>query len=248
MPSRVFTADDLNWLANEPDVRPYLMGKHVIDLTAQIENLNNYAYYHHGDVFARTDDFGVYAERIDMVSAEVHTISRPTTHFPFVLRGIEAIRDALFTTTVLERLYTKIPKNNPGARMLATKVGFQPWHELGRTMDDQHIDVMVLSLDRWASLCSRARDRGEAFHNELKPKLEEGADHEDDEVHDHFVGAALLLAEAGNPGKGLDLYNRWAKLAGYEPVDIVAGAPLVVHIGTALVGLQNGRMEVLKCL
>lgn len=245
---RVYNADDLNRLANDPAVRPHLMGKGPIDLTEAVNNLNNYAYYHVGDSLAGGEDFGVYAERIDMVSAEVHTISRPSSHFPFVLRGIESIRDALFTTTVLERLYTKIPKNNHGARMLATKVGFQPWHELGRPVDDQHIGVMALSLDRWAASCSRARERGEAFHRELTPKLEEGADHEDDETHNHFVGAALLIAEAGNPGKGLDLYNRWAKLAGYETVDIVAGSPLVLHIGTALVGLENGRMEVLKCL
>jgi hypothetical protein len=56
------------------------------------------------------------------------------------------------------------------------------------------------------------------------------------------------MAEAGNPIKGLDLYNRWARMAGYEPVEIVTAAPLVINIHSHLVGMNRGKMEVLQCL
>lgn len=236
--------DALNHLANEPDVRSYLLGEGKIDITDQANNLNNFVF------FNRTASLpmGFVMERLDLETVEVHTIARPRGNFKEALEYAEQVRDWIFTNTTITRMYTKVAKSNPGARVLATKMGFQQWHDLGVPIGGHYMEALALSLDRWAGVCSRAGERGAAFHTELTPKLEEGADHVDDETHDRFVGAALLIAEAGNPVKGLDLYNRWAKLAGYAPVDIVAVAPLVVHIGTALVGIQNGRMEVLKCL
>lgn len=240
---RLQDVDAMNHLANTPEVRPYLLGKQVIDITDQVADLNNFAFWN------EAIQMGFIMIRVDVETVEVHTIARPRGDFKVALEYAEMVRDWVFINTTITRMYTKVAKKNAGARLLATKQGFRTWHDLGVPMDGEYMEVLSLSLDRWASICSRAQLRGHTFHAELEPLLEEGADHEDDETHDRFVGAAILIAEEGrNPVKGLDLYNRWAVVAGYAPVEIVSGAPLVVHIGTALVGMVGERMEILKCL
>ena len=245
---RTFDALNLNFLANDPAIRPFMLGEGEIDLTERVANVNNFAFYIRAPRNGKVLEMGFVFDRIDVETVEVHTLCSPSMDFASVLAFAEEVRDWIFTNTTITRMYTKIAKPNSGARLLAIKMGFRDWHDLGLPIQGEYMGAMELSLDRWAAVCSRAQERGKVFHTELSPRLEEGVHHEDDETHDRFVGAALLIAEAGNPIKGLDLYNRWARMAGYLPVDILAVAPLVVHIGTALVGMQNGRMEVLKCL
>lgn len=233
---RTFDVMMMNSLANDPEIRPWLLGEGRIELEPQIKDVNNFAFLH-----PEGYSIGFLYERVDVITAEVHTISRPGMDFPMVLEFTREVLDWVMINTTIERVYTKVSRANPGARVLANRMGFHNWHQLDRLYQGHVLETLELSLDRWAVMCSRAASRGKAFHAELG----DGKTHEDDEVHDHVVGAAILMAEAGNPIKGLDLYNRWAKIAGYEPVGIVSAAPLVIDIHTHLVGLNKGRMEIL---
>jgi len=80
------------------------------------------------------------------------------------------------------------------------------------------------------------RDEGRSFHNKLDAAKAETADHshDDDDVHDHYVGASCLLAIAGNVDKGLMIYNSWAACAGYQPAFVIERDPLKVDTGDAM--------------
>mgnify|MGYP003654839164 CR=1 FL=1 len=45
-----------------------------------------------------------------------------------------------------------------------------------------------------------------------------GVDHEDDAVHDRYVGAAISMIRCGNADKAETVYNKWALMAGYAPI------------------------------
>jgi hypothetical protein len=47
--------------------------------------------------------------------------------------------------------------------------------------------------------------------------------------------------------KGIALYNRWARLAGYETIALIAVNPPVIDIRDALIAVKGEDMEVLLC-
>jgi hypothetical protein len=120
---RTFDATPLNKLANDPLVRPYLLGEGEIDLNPVASNPSHFVFWYPqtpiGFVFERLDD---------VITAEVHTIARPGGEFTNILDCAREVVDWVFVNTTVERIYTKVARNNPGARMLANRVGFHNWH------------------------------------------------------------------------------------------------------------------------
>lgn len=68
----------------------------------------------------------------------------------------------------------------------------------------------------------RCRQLGEAFHEQLHVLLPDPEAHPADLEHDLQVGQALFLATFYQaPQLGVDLYNQWAKTAGYAPLTYI---------------------------
>jgi hypothetical protein len=77
--------------------------------------------------------------------------------------------------------------------------------------------------------------RGRLFHKQI----EDDVTHEDDSTHDSYVGAAILMAQNQNIYKGQLAYNRWAIMAGYEPIIIVSEIPLIAQCGDLRIHIQG---------
>jgi hypothetical protein len=108
-----------------------------------------------------------------------------------------------------------------------------------------------LSLMSWAGKADGVAVSGEWFHGKLEAAKSATAGaaplHDDDDAHDRYVGATVEMIAAGQIGKGLAFYNRWAKFAGYGPVALIATNPVVIDIGDAILAVRDNNYEVLLC-
>lgn len=232
---RTMDAAFLNQVANHPEVRPIIGGEGVLDLAETMANPANVALVtKEGGFLYLSQGGGTY---------EVHSLFLPGR------RGAVAAARAslryMFTATDCMEVVTKVPTANLAAKGLTLACGFD------HSFDGPEAAFYSLPFARW-----RARDReiakaGHWFHEELEAaKAATGSPlptHPDDEAHDRAVGAAILMARAGNPQKASATYNMWARLAGYQQIFLISTTPPIFDVIDAVVQIQPDALEVLSC-
>lgn len=216
---RAYKPDFMNSVINDPSVRDGAEVKGVGDLTEISRNLNNYVL---------TTEFGGFIAIKKMAGLyECHTQFLPEGRGA---HAIEAARESLrymFIETDCERIITKVKFDNRQAQLFAA----QFMQKRGRTGDYFYYSV---DLDDWAQADDVCQSEGKRFHDSIGEK----AEHDEDTTHDCFVGATWLMAKAGNLYKAQAHYNRWAFMAGYEPLIVLSERPLVVSAGTLLMEIN----------
>jgi len=239
----------LNFVANHPEVRPWIGGEGPLDLGPVLSDAGNVAltFDAGGWVFVR-HEAGVY---------ELHTLILPEGRGR---RAREAWREAeryIFARTDAREIVTRVPANNRGADLAARMCGFRERfrrQRAFRTPEGVLVDVSyrALTIDDWAGRDLEALKAGEVFHAQIEvaKAVADSAlpDHPEDAAHDQAAGAACLMIAAGNARKGAWFYNRWARLAGYPGVRIVTENPLAIDVGAGvMVEVSEGKMEVIRC-
>lgn len=243
MIERCMDAAFFNRICNLPEVRPWLGGPAgFLDVSPMVLNPANYALRANGGGFI-----------LEALGGGVYHV-----HSQFSSEGrrgsIAAMRaglDFMFTRTDCMRITSHIPDNNLAARGLGIKAGFRPWFRretpgLGPTA------VVRIDAEDWIAGNAKLEAEGEAFHNALESaKAAAGSalpTHPHDPAHERAVGAAALMCKRGQAAKGVGLYNRWARLAGYAPIKLLSDKPPLVDVGDAICGLSaTGELEVLQC-
>lgn len=226
-----------NEIANRETVRPYMGGEGVIDVRHLVLNPTNYAFKgEHGGFIAVKMYDGLY---------ECHTVY-DTDNPRETVRLMGKAREYMFIHTDCVELTTKVIGKDHPAHHLSRLFGFVGDHVR------EGVSYYKLSLDLWARTCSTPGVEGHKFHEILEiAKRNQGSEltvHEDDDLHDHMVGAAIMMVRAGNVVKGVNFYNRWAVFAGYAPVELVSEQPAVIDVQDAVMGLSHdGQLEVLLC-
>jgi hypothetical protein len=102
-----------------------------------------------------------------------------------------------------------------------------------------------LTYGDWVQRSKDCRKLGQLFHEKIDAVRGE-ASHAPDKLHDHWVGATIACAIAGNLGKGIAYYNRWARQIGYADATIINVNPPLVDVGDAIVQISNGALDVLE--
>jgi hypothetical protein len=158
----------------------------------------------------------------------------------------------MFAATDCLEIVTKVPVTNRPADMMARRVGFrEAFRRPGAWEDGSDIAYFALTLDDWRAKDEAALSEGRAFHAMLEAAKisagSEGPTHPDDDAHDRAAGAAMMMARAGNYRKAVWSYCRWARFAGYQPIELVSEAPPVIDVQDALLTVQGGIVEVLTC-
>lgn len=245
MISRTFDATFLNECANNPEVRPYVgPGTDALDLTALISNPMNFTLVTEGGGWVLINLMpGVY---------ELHTLFLPSGRGAgYFAAASEALR-WMFTHTDCLEILTRCPDDNPGARMAAVKVGFRErfrrdgvWQSgLGEACG---VSYQAFTLDDWLKRDPEIANVGHDFHVRLEAEKalrgSELPDHPEDEAHDRAVGAAYLMAQHGQIGKAVGMYNRWAMFAGYAPIQMLSAT--ILDIADAILEVNDGEMRVL---
>lgn len=164
-------------------------------------------------------------------------------------RAVDAATEALrfaFVETDAEQLWTMVPDCNPKALWFAHAMRFRDaykregsWLEHGAKHD---VRYLRLDLDDWVlglSMC----DLGERFHERLTA-LGGHVDHVYDPVHSAYVGTAWAMTAAGRLGKGMWVYGRWARVAGYQPYSVLSNDPLRIDIGSHVLRADGGTFTI----
>jgi len=170
--------------------------------------------------------------------------------------AIEACR-WMFTHTNCMTLVTRVPiPFNKAAEIAAQKVGGRFWFERKAIWPtaDGPVDVAfyALTLQDWSSRYPEPLiESGRAFHVRLEREYERHnfvhQPHPADESHDLAVGLCAEMIYGGEPEKGVILYNRWARLAGYRMMNIISRNPLMIDISEALVHVTGDTFKVIQC-
>ncbi len=242
---RTFDSDRFNEIANHSDVRSHLGGEGVLDFTELCGNVQNYCFL--------TDnlDGGYLLQYIGDGTYIVHTIAlksaRGTPMATLMAEGFKF----MFTATDCMEIQTFVPDGNRAAERWTEFAKFKKTfrRENYFLLNGNIVGVQFYNMTYadWVYNSEECKKSGEEFHKFIESKLEHD-NHPEDEIHDKFVGAAILCCEANNSGKGILQYNKWAMLAGYQPSKIISLTPLVINIGSAVLQSYNNSMEVLKLL
>ena len=239
---RTCESEDLNRIANDQDVRPWLGGDVPADFSTALDNIDN---------VALVSDFGGFvffnhgAGRYEVHS--LFSLSRPRQS------AVHAMRDALvymFTSTPCVELVTKVPIDNRAARGLARLAGFEKRFDGTRHWSrdvEKQIGFYGLNLESWVLRSRDALRLGQWFHvalETLKTATQSPA-HPEDGVHDHIVGATIEMLRSGLLWKAVSFYNQWASWAGYEAINVLSEKPMVVEFDHMRIEIMSNRIEVL---
>lgn len=245
---RTMDATFLNGVANHPDVRPWLGGDGVLDLTDAIADPNNVALQgEHGGFVGVKLEPGVY---------ECHSLFLPEGRGTAAKEAMAEGLRYMFVQTDCLQVVTKCPAGNGAALGAARTMGFAPQFTLeqGWPLPDGtrgSVDCMVLHFSKWLARDEEVQGRGEWFHQRLEDLTAEIGKmipvHFDEPAHNRAVGASVMMFEAGNPIKAQASYNLWARFAGFPPIRILNLNPVIVDMDQVVIGIAGNDMEVLLC-
>lgn len=253
---RTFDASDVNPIVNHPDVFPMVATEGIeeggLDLGPALSDTRNVALVAEGAVILFFwHEPGAY---------EVHSCflkpdrSRQSTQGPFNRNVCLSAYRWMFTHTDCVSLLTKIPAHNRAAAIFSPLVGWVKEFErknIWPTVTGERVDMSFCAIhyDDWVRKSTFLRKTGRAFHGRLTEEFKrhgrEEVAHDDDDWHDQHVGACAEMVMSGQCAKGVALYNRWARWAGYGLMNLVASEnPAVIDIGNALLQMTGDSFKV----
>jgi hypothetical protein len=242
---RTLDAEDFNRIANDPIVSPWLGYADPtapIDLSKTVSNPANFCF------MTAERDGGYILIRQAAGLFMAHSLALPDARGRRMAKLMHDGFDMMFTATDCVEVTTAVPDGNDAAASWSDRAGFKNTfrREASFKLMGEMVGVQYKSLtyQDWVPRSGTARIVGKAFHDRLDA-VAGGPSHPQDLVHESWVGATMSCAVALNLQKGVDLYNRYAITAGYLPVKIIGHTPPVVDIGTAVVQLWGGAMDVL---
>lgn len=178
---------------------------------------------------------------IERCAYAIHTNLLPNCRGARAMDAAAAALEFAFVATDAEQLWTMVPECNPKAMWFAHAMGFRDaYKRSGVWQQDGELHAMTymrMDIDDWVLRMSMV-EMGQRFHEMLVAKGGQ-VDHAHDPMHDAYVGAAMAMTAAGRINKGLWLYGRWARVAGYEPYAVLSENPLRIDIGSCVLRVQN---------
>lgn len=188
---------------------------------------------------------------------EIHTNFLPEARGRFAKQALIDAMWWMFTRTLCMEILTKVPANNRAAMVIAKQVGARLdfiREKAFQTVDGEWVDVFYYALryPDWVNENGIALQmRGHWFHETLERGLavigQSEPLHPEDPAHDRHVGAATEMILHGQVDKGVILYNRWGRFAGYAPISLISREPVVVDIVTAKLLVRGDGFEVMPC-
>lgn len=220
--------DHLNRIANHPEVYRWIGADQRLDLSLVVEKF---------PVLGTDFCYLIFVPLCPNVW-EIHSAALPEGRGAHFRQAVEHALAWMFLRTDAMEIVTRCPFGNLAAVAGARRSGAV------KEFATRTADVYRLGIHDWAAKAGGLVEKGRDFHEQLMA-LGIPADHEDDETHDRYVGLAVAFSEAGNLGKGIALYNRWAVLSDYRPAQLISTHPPVVDIGTARLAIEHGRLRII---
>lgn len=239
MIERQFDATHANAVLNNPAVRPWVDApdKGPIDLTAALGDERNICLMgEHGGVLLCRIVTGLY---------EVHSFVLPSGRGKWFQDFLREAQFWMFTATDCWEVVTRIARPHLSAKAAALKAGMV----LDWSRDDHcqwrerpvPVDIYSLKLQDWINQAPQLMEIGRDFHDQLEREARKlGITqelHEDDPNHNRHVGASYSMCRAGQIGKGVAVYNRWAVASRHPPIEHVSNNPPTIRCDVGLLRL-----------
>ncbi len=237
---RTLDARFLNQIANDPRVRPFLLGRGVLDLTLLVENPAN--------VCIVCSAGGILAVQVTPQLYEFHTVS--TLDHDGVADMLQLGADGigyLFSHTTCREIVARVPVDNRNAHIFATHCGFRDIGLQREFAPGRNARLMRATLEDWIAKATLPRVEGFSIQSLIAESLQFAVRAPDNEQRDRYLGAALLMAKSGQVLKGVEVHNLGAFIYGFPPITLLSQMPTIIDIGDAVVGLENGQAEVMLC-
>lgn len=198
-----------NEVANHPDVLPRISWTgEPLNLQPLVDNDECFIIENesHGCFLLAQSDYESYV---------VHTLFKPKTPPSVVMDTAKEGMWLSFIDLDAMDLTSSACETNPAAYKLMRKNGFIPMFDSpSKFAKGKKERFCRLTIDDYIINNDFLGEVGEGFHS----LVEETTDHEDDPIHDRYVGAAISMIRSGNIDKAKRVYNKWASLAGYAPI------------------------------
>lgn len=237
MIKRIFDATRFNELANDTDIKaliaPYGTGE--LDLQPLLDNPLNVA--------IGNDDGGFVATKLETGVYEVHTLFHPQHASRAGVIARAGIR-WMFERTDCFELQTKVPLPNEHALAFSYSNNFTHWFtrkSVWQFAVDRavSVDYLYLTWNHWLDCDSAHYHKiGREWHDQL-------FSHPEDYSHYCVVGASVQMVKGGQPEKAIQLYNRWARLAGYECIYRTCLDPLCIVMGDTAICVDGEEFQVM---
>jgi hypothetical protein len=246
---RVFDAERINELVNDPAIRPDVanMDEGVLDLSPQIAN--------RAHIMLMGDHGGVMFFNLLPGIYECHTVVKPEARGPWSLGLAKACLHWMFTRTDAYEVVTRVPRPHQAGKGLAISAGMRM--EFSRPdMVDFHgekvtADIYSLRIQDWVPKADVIEEMGfwvhKRLHEEAKRIGVTKEAHPNDPNHNRYLGAAYEMACAGQPVKALAVYNRWAQIARHATVDLISLKPVIFKMDIGLMTIRDGDFEITPC-
>lgn len=225
----------LNRVINDPSVRPHVVADDgIVDVTTVVQNPDNYALVtEHGGFILIRHEPGVY---------EVHSQFLPEGRGKHAVAAMREGFRYMFANTDCLEIVTKVCDDNLPADSFAKIAGFKHRFSRENAWNGKRMSYRAITIDDWAMTDPVARKAGQDFHERLEAeKVRRGSVlpvHDEDQVHDRYVGAAYLLFQH-QPTKAVWFYNKWARFSGYATIELLSDRPTVVDVRDAIIELGD---------
>lgn len=238
---RETSAERINAIVNHPSVYPFVRG-HAID-PLDVSSLTNDP----ANVLLVGEHGGLLFHQVAANLYEAHTSVLPAGRGAWAIMFAHAALHWMFSRTLAMEIFTRVPQGNKGALGLVRAIHgrFEFERQNGWIMDFDPVPagIYTRSVADWMRNAPGLAERGAWFHDRLEAEYarhgRQEPPHDDDTVHDRYVGAATEMILGGQPDKGVLFYNRWALMAGYQPVQIIARSPLTIDIKDAFLIVRD---------
>lgn len=241
MLERIFDADKINRIVNDPSIYPWVRGaaEGPLDLGPLLQDKRHVCLLgEFGGCLFFQQSPGIY---------EAHTQILPQGRGIWAVDTVRAALHWMFTRTDAVEIWTRCPRGNLAARALARAIHGREEMTVARgwVRDGKIIPATIFSLtiQEWMKTAPHLVEVGKWYHDKLEDEYRvlghQEPIHEDDDTHNRYVGAAVEMIRGGQPLKGELFYNRFATMAGYAPIRIVGVDPVMVNIKDATLEMHG---------
>lgn len=234
---RTLSAEALNKIANNVEVRPYLGGIGELDLSEIISNLFNFCFMTDTQTGAHifiNKGNGFY---------ETHTLSLPEARGREMLRLMQDARTFMFLNTDCVELSTFVPEGQSATFLWAIKAGFRELFKRENcfNLNGRQVGGSYLSLnyEDWVLKDKANLKVGNNFNINLNLDNQHLTD-------TAWTGATLRGCAFGTASKVVSYYNKWALRIAVAPIRIVSLTPFVIDMFEIVLQLNAGQFSILK--
>ena len=240
---RVTSANRINAILNHPAVRPDVadIGDGVIDMSEKIVGTENVCLVgEYGAFFCFKFFTGTY---------EVHTQILPEGRGVWAKQFAVAGAHYMFAATDCVEILTRVPDGHVAAAVLTRSMGFRAQFSTppeclfrGRRVA---CTIYALTIQDWAM--SASDEGGAMFHEWLNRQVAAGQPHDLDPDHNRIVSIALDMIKAGQVGKGVIWFNRWAAACRHEGITLIGLDPPRVRFDAGMLVFEDEQIRFEPC-